>query len=141
MIDTTSEVLSQVSKRDQQLTTTMEKIFSAAQVSAVFSEPETSGNYTVITACEVAAGGGFGSGMGSSFGPAARQQAAEASQSGNGVGGGIAGGGGSSGRPVAAIIVGPEGVHVQPIVDVTKIAIAGIALSGTIVAMLRKVLK
>lgn len=40
-----------------------------------------------------------------------------------------------------AIIDGPEGVHVQPIIDVTKIVIAAIALAGTIVAMLRKVLK
>lgn len=141
MIDTTSEVLSQVSKRDQQLSASMEKIFAAASASAVFSEPTTSGNYTVITACEVASGGGFGSGMGS--GLAARQQSAEASQAqpGNGVGGGMGGGGGSSGRPIAAIIVGPEGVHVKPIVDVTKITLAGIALGGAIVAMLRRVLK
>lgn len=143
MIDTTSEVLSQVSKRDQQLSAALEKLFAAAQASAVFSEPTTSGNYTVITACEVVAAGGLGSGMGLGFDSATHEPAAEASQSrpGNGAGGGFGAGGTSRGRPVAAIIVGPEGVHVRPIVDVTKIAIAGIALGAAIVAMLRRVLK
>jgi uncharacterized spore protein YtfJ len=63
MIDTTNEVLSLTEKRDQQLISSMERIFSAARVNAVFGEPVVSGNYTVITACEVSAGGGFGSGM------------------------------------------------------------------------------
>jgi len=143
MIDTTNEVLSLVNKREQQVATLMEKLFSAAQASAVFSTPVVAGNYTVVTACEVAVGGGFGSGMGQSPAPASREQQGETPQSvsGVGVGGGGGGGGGSNGRPVAAIVIGPQGVHVRPIVDVTKIAIAGITLGGTIAVMLRKVLK
>ena len=136
MIDTTNEVLSLAEKRDQQLISSMEKLFSAARANAVFSEPVVSGNYTVITACEVTAGGGFGSGMG--FGPP-EEQSGEAAQSQKASGG--VGGGASSGRPVAAIIVGPDGVSVQPILDVTKVALAGIAFAGSIVVMLRKVLK
>jgi uncharacterized spore protein YtfJ len=139
MIDATNEVLSLTEKRDQQLISSMEKLFSAAQAKAVFGEPVVSGNYTVITASEVGAGGGFGTGMG--FGPP-EKQAGEASQSQKASGGGGVGGGGASrGRPVAAIIVGPDGVTVQPVLDVTKVALSGIAFAGTIVAMLRKVLK
>ena len=139
MIDTTKEVLSLTEKRDQQLISSMEKIFSAARVNAVFGEPVVSGNYTVITASEVSVGGGFGSGMG--FEPP-EKQSGETSQSQKASGGGGVGAGGASrGRPVAAIIIGPEGVTVQPVLDVTKVALAGIAFAGTIVMMLRKVLK
>jgi uncharacterized spore protein YtfJ len=143
MIETTNEVLSLVSKRDQQLAASMERLFSAAQASAVFSEPVVSGNYTVITACEVSAGGGFGSGMGLGFGSAAREQSGETSQSqpANGTGGGFGAGGGSRGRPVAAIVIGPDGVNVKPILDVTRVALGGIAFAGSIVVMLRRVLK
>ena len=85
------------------------------------------------------AGSGFGSGMG--FGPT-EKQSGEASQSQKASGGGGVGGGGASrGRPVAAIIVGPDGVSVQPVLDVTKVALSGIAFAGTMVAMLRKLLK
>ena len=36
------------------------------------------------------------------------------------------GAGASTARPVAAIVIGPEGVKVRPIVDVTKLGIAAI---------------
>jgi len=109
----------------------IDKIYAAAQPGAVFSAPVVAGSNTIITASEVAAGGGFGFGSGSgarpgsSAGPAFDQpnasgQAAPASRSGGG------GGGGSSGRPVAAIVIGPDGVKVEPIVDPTKIALAAI---------------
>jgi uncharacterized spore protein YtfJ len=95
----------------------VEKIFGAARASAVYSEPVTTGAYTVITASEVTAGGGFGSGQGS--GPAEANGA-----TGTAGGGGMGGGGGSSGRPVAVIVVGPDGVQVKPIFDVTKFGLA-----------------
>jgi uncharacterized spore protein YtfJ len=117
----------------------MERIFSAAQAKAVFSEPVVSGNYTVITASEVSAVGGFGSGLG--FGPAGKRTGDSSQAENAGGGGGVGGGGGSMGRPVAVIIAGPDGVSVQPILDVTKVALRGIAFAGAIVAMLRKVLK
>ena len=51
-------------------------------------------------------------------------------------GSGIGGGGGSAGRPVAAIIIGPEGVRVEPVVDVTKIALAVFTTAGAMLLML-----
>jgi uncharacterized spore protein YtfJ len=101
-----------------------ERIYAAAQPGAVFSPPVTSGEYTIITASEVAAGGGFGFGEGSN----PTQESAETSANGQptNVAGGGGGGGGSMGRPVAAIVIGPDGVKVQPIVDATKIALAAI---------------
>ncbi|MBI3944003.1 MAG: hypothetical protein HY326_13380 [Chloroflexi bacterium] len=104
----------------------LDKILAAARPGAVFGEPVKEGVYTIITACEVTSGGGFGSGMGS--GPA-QAGAGKADISTGGAissGGGMGGGGGAMSRPVATIIVGPDGVRVEPIVDVTKLGLAGI---------------
>jgi uncharacterized spore protein YtfJ len=102
----------------------VDRIFGAARASAVYSAPVTAGAYTVITASEVTAGGGFGAGQGR--GPAANGNGtAEADPAGAmASGGGSGGGGGSSGRPVAVIVVGPDGVQVKPIFDVTKFGLA-----------------
>ncbi len=50
----------------------------------------------------------------------------------------MGGGGGSSGRPVAIIVVGPVGVAVKPIFDITKVALAGIAAWITVLTIFRK---
>lgn len=92
---------------------TIAKLFDVYQPGAVFSEPTTVGDNTVITASEVSIGMGVGFGRGAG-GP----------EEANGEGSGVGGGGGAMGRPVAAIIVSPTGVRVEPIVDVTKIALA-----------------
>ncbi len=146
MIDVKSKVLSLAEKTSEQLPSVLEKIFAAAQPDAVYSKPVVAGNYTVITASEVVSGGGFGSGAG--FGPETPlsiegQPDVEGSQSEpiNSGGGGMGGGGGSTGRPVAIVIIGPEGVTVKPLFDITKIALAGIAAWITMLAMLRKLQK
>lgn len=89
------------------------KLFDVYQPGVVFSEPLTVDDNTVITAAEVHVGMGLGFGHGSG-----------GDGDNDGQGGGVGGGGGSAGRPVAAIIIGPKGVQVEPIVDVTKIALA-----------------
>lgn len=91
----------------------LERLFEVASPAGVFSEPVENGDYMVITASEVSVGmgAGFGSGYGEEDGE-------------SGVGGGGGGGGYSTGRPIAAIEIGPAGVRVEPIVDPTKIAIA-----------------
>jgi len=145
MIDTKSNFLSFADKRDETLSRVVEKIYSAAQPGAIYSEPVVSGNYTIITASEVAAGGGFGSGLG--FGPtnnqAEKQPGEEVSQSQQTSSGrgGIGGGGASSGRPVAIIIIGPDGVTVKPVLDLTKIALTSITAMGAMLVALRKILK
>ena len=139
MTDTVNDALAEASKRDQHLASSMEKIFAAAHADAVFTEPVVNGNYTVISACEVAAVGGFGSGLGVG---ATTEQAGEASQAqsqpASGAGGGIGGGGFSRGRPIAVIVVGPEGVTIKPILDITRVALAGIGLWSSVITMFRK---
>ena len=65
----------------------------------------------------------------------------DVAEQGNSGGGGIGGGGGASGRPVAIIIIGPDGVTVKPVFDITKIALAGITAWGAMLGVLRRVRK
>lgn len=92
----------------------MQQFTSSAHVSSVFEQPRKVGDRTVIPAAEVMVGLGFGVGMGQGQGDAP--------------GGGGGGGGGSRARPVAAIVVEPDRVYVEPILDLTQIALAGISL-------------
>ncbi len=72
MSETTSTLLTLAEKREEQIARVLEKIYSAAQSGAVYSDPVTAGNYTIITASEIAAGGGFGSGFNDAPSQAAR---------------------------------------------------------------------
>ena len=136
-MDTQNEFFSLTGKREELLSGVIERIYSAAQPGAVYSEPVKSGNYTVITASEVIVGGGFGSGSG--FGPQEKKADEQSSEiphiSSGGSGGG--GGGSSSGRPVAIIVIGPDGVTVKPVFDLTKIILTAIAAWGAMLILLR----
>src|SRR5687768_4033846 len=110
------------------------RLFNVAQPRAVYSEPLTAGEYTVITASEVTVsmGFGYGAGGGSSLDTDEGKAPADAN-SGAGSGGG--GGGFALGRPVAVISVGPQGVSVEPVVDVTKLGMAFINVLGGMLLM------
>ena len=110
------------------------RLFDVAQPRAVFSEPVSNGPYTVITAAEVTVGMGAGYGGGGGVGSDDEQ----GQTTGSGFGGGGGGGGSTLARPVAAIIIEPEGVRVEPIMDPTKIAIAFFTTFISIIMTLRK---
>ena len=114
----------------------MEKLFEITQPTAVYSQPVTQDNYTVITATELQASIGFGYGGGGGFG----NVNSEESQDG-GFGGGGGGGGTTIARPVAAVIIGPNGVRVEPIVDPTKIVLALFTVIGSIFITMARVRK
>ncbi|MCA9927759.1 MAG: hypothetical protein KC419_04755 [Anaerolineales bacterium] len=114
----------------------MEKLFEITQPTAVYSQPVTQDNYTVITATELQASIGFGYGGGGGFG----NVNSEESQDG-GFGGGGGGGGTTTARPVAAVIIGPNGVRVEPIVDPTKIVLALFTVIGSIFITMARVRK
>ena len=99
---------------------TINRLFDVYTEGVVFGAPLSAGDHTVITASEVNVGMGIGFGSGSGT---------DDQQNGGGGGGG---GGASAGRPVAAIIISPRGVEVEPIVDVTKVALAFFTMLGAI---------
>jgi uncharacterized spore protein YtfJ len=57
------EAVSLIDRAGEQVPKILEKLFAAAQPSAVFGQPVDAGSYTLITAAEVTSGGGFGVGM------------------------------------------------------------------------------
>ena len=112
------------------------RLFEVAHPQSVFGEPIEKGEYTVVPAAEVFSAGGVGYGFASGAGG---RKARESEEEGSEVeldpdragGGGGGAGGTSRGRPVAAINIGPEGVSVQPIVDVTKLGLAALTTLGS----------
>ena len=147
MTDTSDELSgeagSHVDRTGDQVSKVLERILAAAQPGAVFGQPVDAGSYTIITASEVTSGGGFGAGR--ARGPAPKTgvgqpEPAEAARSGakRPIGGsGFGGGGGSTGRPVAIIAIGPSGVAVRPVVDVTKVVLTALTVSSALLAMRR----
>jgi uncharacterized spore protein YtfJ len=144
------QFLQNLQKESEARAATLQKLYSAADSAKVFGQPAVSGAYTVITAAEVAGGGGFGSGMGFGKPPHKRMSVESrdeegagesAAPRGTGGGGGGGGGGGSMGRPVAAIVIGPEGVDVKPILDVSKVGLTAVAALSGIALFGLKILK
>jgi uncharacterized spore protein YtfJ len=130
----------------------IERLFDVATPGAVFSEPVQAGETTVITASEATVSMGFGFGFGGGEEPAAASAAAAgtAADAGDegakepapeGMGGGGGGGGYAGSRAVAVITVGPEGVRVEPVVDVTKIVLAFFTMFGSFFVMMSKMRK
>lgn len=134
-------------KSQEQAAELVEKLFAVAQPGAVYSEPVTVGEHTVITASEVKVGMGFGFGLGGGTGAEPGEGETESEDepqdegAGTGYGGGGGGGGVSGGRPVAVITIGSEGVQVEPVVDATKIALAFFTTLGSMFFMLSKMRK
>jgi uncharacterized spore protein YtfJ len=103
---------------------------------AVYGEPITQGEYVILPAAEafVASGVGYGFATGGG-GPKRRTASVELDQgdadSDMKGGGGGGSGGTASGRPVAVISVGPQGVEVKPVIDMTKIGLALLTTLGS----------
>jgi uncharacterized spore protein YtfJ len=112
----------------------MDSLHAVASVEAVYGAPVKQRDTVIIPAAEVVAFSGFGVGQG--FGGPENESSAI-----GGAGGGGGGGGSAHARPVAVIIVSPEGVRIDPVFDLTKIALAGVTLAAFAVGMLARLSK
>lgn len=124
-------------QNQSEATAVLDKLVATARAEAAFSQPVTQGEHTVITASEVYVGMGLGFGSGGGETPAETGEDGKTVGAGYGGGGGGGGGGTAAARPVAAIVISPNGVHVEPIVDVTKIALAFFTTLGAMLLMFR----
>jgi uncharacterized spore protein YtfJ len=107
----------------ERATGAFERILAAGDVAKVYGKPIQKGEMTIIPAAEILAIGGFGAGAGSGADPR------------RGGGGGGGGGGRVLARSVAVIVATPDGaVRVQPVIDVTKIALAALTAAGFVIA-------
>jgi uncharacterized spore protein YtfJ len=110
---------------------TMEEFLAAADVRVVYGEPIEHDDTVIIPTAEVLCGLGFGVGRGSGT---SADQSPDKPSMGSGSGGG--GGGRILSRPVAVVVASPEGVRVEPVIDITKIALAGLTAVGFMVGMM-----
>jgi uncharacterized spore protein YtfJ len=118
---------------------TMERFLDTASVDLVYGEPVEHGDTLIIPAAEILAGLGFGVGTGSG-GSGKGTEEAEGEGEGYGEGAGGGGGGRTFARPVAIIVSSPEGVRVEPVVDVTKIALGFLTAAGFMTGMILRML-
>ena len=110
---------------------TMEEFLAAADVRVVYGEPILHEDTMIIPTAEVLCALGFGVGSG---GASSAEEHPDSPSMGKGSGGG--GGGRILSRPVAVVIASPEGIRVEPVVDITKIALAGLTALGFMVGMM-----
>ena len=122
---------------------TMEKFLDTARVEAVYGEPVEHGDTIIIPCAEVLAAAGFGLGYGSGHSDVSEEEAQteKAAPSRSGEGGGGGGGGRTFSRPVAVIVASPEGVRVEPVVDITKIVLAALTAAGFMIGMLARMMR
>jgi len=115
----------------------IEQMLERLNVNAVFGVPTKEGDVTVIPVAEMGVGFGYGYGWGQ--GPS---DVAEGDQETTGGGGGGAGGGaGGRARPVGYIRITPDGVEFEPIMDQSRIALAGIAMGAWSIFWITKTMR
>ncbi len=117
---------------------TLDNFLSAATVDAVYGEPIEHEGSLIIPMAEVLSGVGFG--LGAGYGKNGNDEEDDQQGKSNNVGSGGGGGGGGRvlSRPVGVIIASQEGVRVEPVVDVTKIALAALTAAGFMTAMMMR---
>lgn len=115
------------------------RLLDTARPSAVFAEPVTSGDTTVIGAAEVLSGAVFGGGGGSS--PATDGDGRPLPDATDNVGLGAGVGGFATSRPVAVVIIDNNGARVEPVVDVTKLGLAALTAFGSIFFMFSRMFR
>lgn len=127
---------------------TLEKFLDTANVNMVYGEPVQNGDTTIIPCAETFTALGFGAGAGG--GSSARKEEEAGTQAetrsiqparDSGGGGGGGGGGRTFARPVAVIVASPEGVRVEPVVDVTKVALAAFTTAGFMAGMVARMMR
>jgi uncharacterized spore protein YtfJ len=111
-----NEQSSNLDRAAARTTENLAAVFGPASPDAVFSAPERLNDELVITAASWERAGGFGFGGGGGIDPTGPPEG----------GGGGGGGGTSVGRPVAVITVGAEGIRVEPVIDLTKLAVTAL---------------
>ena len=121
---------------------TLGEFLQSASVDAVYGTPIQDGDTIIIPAAEVLTvmGFGVGSGRGTGFSKETDSEEEQSDEVSEGSGSGGGGGGRVLARPAAVIISTPEGVRVEPVVDVTKLGLAALTAAGFMVGMLLRMM-
>ncbi len=121
---------------------TLGEFLQSASVDAVYGTPIQDGDTLIIPAAEVLTvmGFGVGSGRGTGYSKETDSEEEQSDEVSEGSGSGGGGGGRVLARPAAVIISTPEGVRVEPVVDVTKLGLAALTAAGFMVGMLLRMM-
>lgn len=119
-----AEAGAEMAPQGDPVTTFLEAWTTAVGVETVFGEPIAVGERVIIPVAETSLGGGVGYWQGP--GDAQPQPRTVRLASGGGAGGG------ATTRPVAAIVITPDEVRVQPIIDAGKLVLSGIATTAAV---------
>ena len=121
---------------------TLGEFLQSASVDAVYGTPIQDGDTLIIPAAEVLTvmGFGVGSGRGTGYSKETDSDEEQNDEMSEGSGSGGGGGGRLLARPAAVIISTPEGVRVEPVVDVTKLGLAALTAAGFMVGMLLRMM-
>lgn len=121
---------------------TLGEFLQSASVDAVYGTPIQDGDTLIIPAAEVLTvmGFGVGSGRGTGYSKETDSDEEQSDEMSEGSGSGGGGGGRVLARPAAVIISTPEGVRVEPVVDVTKLGLAALTAAGFMVGMLLRMM-
>jgi uncharacterized spore protein YtfJ len=114
---------------DDTMTATIEPIedmLKRLNVNAVFGAPIKEGDATILPVANVGYGFGYGSGRGRGPATTSGDEAAAPGTASEGEGSG--GGGGGMAQPKGVIRITADGVKFEPIMDMTRISLAGIAM-------------
>lgn len=111
-------------------TTPIEEMLEKLSVETVFGKPTTEGEVTIIPVAQVNFGFGYGGGYGRGTNGKQAEGETGAATTPSGEGGGT--GGGASGRatPRGYLHITADGVKFEPIMDVTRIPIAGMLMGA-----------
>jgi uncharacterized spore protein YtfJ len=109
-------------------TAPIEQMLAKLGVDAVFGKPTVEGEVTIIPVAQVEMGFGYGSGYGRSSEPEGSNSATGNESPEGNEGGGGGGGGGGRAIPRGYVRITPQEVKFQPIIDETRIPLAGILM-------------
>lgn len=98
-----------VSKLDEAMNAAIEELGRLARAEAAVGQPIVAGAYTIVPICQVGFGGGMARGgvLRIGMGDEDQDKAGDRSGGGLGFGGGV--------RPIAVVIIGPEGARIEPV--------------------------
>ena len=132
--ETGQSTTEQMDKALQSIAANYDRFLATASANTCFGDPIQVDDKTIIPTAEVICGAGFGLGVGKGTNAADEEKD-------QGEGGGGGGGGFTRSRAVAVVTVSPTGITVEPIVDATQIAMAGIAATAFVGYWLLRLMK
>ena len=124
-LDFASQAAASIGASSEKMSAFVGQFAEAARADACVGLPQTANGHTVVPLATVTVQAGFGLGFGGGGGAGPEDEGA-----GSGSGGGGGGAGRASSRVIAMADISDQGVRIQPVPDVTRIALAFMALLG-----------